>query len=89
MGASESISVELGSHAEIATLETMWDNILANNEDLLKGYEPYYSVDTTADGDVKELFRLRIGPMKNVQSGDSLCNKLGRRGYSCSVIRVQ
>ena len=89
MGVAESISVELGSHAEIATLETMWDNISSNNEDLLKGYEPYYSVDTTADGDVKELFRLRIGPMKNVQAGDNLCNKLGRRGYSCSVIRVQ
>ena len=89
MGAAESISVELGSHADIATLETMWDSIMSQNEDLLKGYEPYYSVDTTADGDVKELLRLRIGPMKNIQAGDNLCHKLGRRGYSCSVIRVQ
>ncbi|MBR5130071.1 MAG: TrbG/VirB9 family P-type conjugative transfer protein [Alphaproteobacteria bacterium] len=89
MGATESISVELGSHADIATLETMWESIASQNEDVLKGYEPYYSVDTTADGDVKELFRLRIGPMKNVQAGDSLCRKLGRRGHSCSVIRVQ
>lgn len=89
MGATESISVELGSHADIATLETMWEGLVSQNEDVLKGYEPYYSVDTTADGDVKELFRLRIGPMKNVQAGDNLCRKLGRRGHSCTVIRVQ
>ena len=89
MGAAESISVELGSHADIATLETMWEGLVSQNEDVLKGYEPYYSVDTTADGDVKELFRLRIGPMKSVQAGDNLCRKLGRRGHSCSVIRVQ
>ncbi|MGN1063729.1 MAG: TrbG/VirB9 family P-type conjugative transfer protein [Alphaproteobacteria bacterium] len=87
--AKESISVELASNADIASLETAWENISSENADLLKGYEPYYSVDTTADGDVKELFRLRIGPMKNVQAGDNLCLKLGRRGYSCSVIRVQ
>ncbi len=89
MGATESISVELAANANIATLEATWEDILSKNGDLLKGYEPYYSVDTTADGDVKELFRLRIGPMKNVQAGDSLCLRLGRRGYSCSVIRVQ
>ncbi len=85
----ESISVELASNADIATLEATWEDILSKNEDLLKGYEPFYSVDTTADGDVKELFRLRIGPMKSVSAGDKLCQKLGRRGSTCSVIRVQ
>lgn len=85
----ESISVELASNADIATLEATWEDILSKNEDLLKGYEPFYSVDTTADGDVKELFRLRIGPMKSVSAGDKLCQKLGRRGFTCSVIRVQ
>lgn len=87
--ATESISVELGTNADIASLETSWEEILGKNEDVLKGYEPYYSVDTTADGDVKELFRLRVGPMKTVGDGDSLCHKLGRRGFSCSVVRVQ
>lgn len=87
--ATESISIELGTNGDIASLETTWEEIFSKNEDVLKGYEPYYSVDTTADGDVKELFRLRIGPMKTVQDGDTLCHKLGRRGFSCSVIRVQ
>ncbi len=85
----ETISVELGTHASMAELETIWDNIYSKNQDLLKGYEPYYSVDATADGDVRELFRLRIGPMKNVKTADTLCQKLGRRGFTCSVVRVQ
>ena len=86
---SETISVELGSNANIADLEKTWNEIVAQNGDILKGYEPYYSVDTTADGDVRELFRLRVGPMADVKTGDALCRKLGRRGVSCSVIRVQ
>lgn len=86
---SETISVELGSNADIANLEKVWNDIVSQNGDILKGYEPYYSVDTTADGDVRELFRLRVGPVKDIRSGDALCRKLGRRGISCSVIRVQ
>lgn len=89
VGGGETISVELGTHPNIADLETVWESIYTKNEDLLKGYEPYYSVDTTADSDVRELFRLRIGPMKSVKSADNLCHKLGRRGFSCSVVRVQ
>lgn len=86
---SETISVELGTHADISELETMWDNIYNKNTDILSGYEPYYSIDTTADGNVRELFRLRIGPMKDVSSADKLCKKLGRRGFTCTVVRVQ
>jgi len=86
---TETISVELGSHTDIVTLEKMWDALLNRYGDLLKGYEPYYSVDATADGDVRELFRLRIGPFKDVNSGDALCLKLAKKGVSCSVVRVQ
>jgi len=87
--ATESIAVELGANANIATLESEWEQIYSKNEDVLKGYEPYYSVDATADGDVRELFRLRIGPVKSIRTGDALCRKLGRRGFSCSVVRIQ
>ena len=86
---SETISIELGTHPEITQLEGMWEKILSKNSDVLKGYEPYYSVDTTADGNMRELFRLRVGPVKNVNIADKLCKKLGRRGFSCSVVRVQ
>ena len=87
--AVESLALELGANADIASLEQEWEKIYSKNEDVLKGYEPYYSIDATADGDVRELFRLRIGPVKSVKSGDSLCRKLGRRGFSCSVVRIQ
>ena len=86
---SETISVELGTHADITELETIGENIYNKNTDVLTGYEPYYSVDTTADGNVRELFRLRIGPMKDVSVADKLCKKLGRRGFTCAVVRVQ
>lgn len=85
----ETISVELGTNADISALESIWETIYTQNQDTLKGYEPYYSVDTTADGGVRELFRLRVGPVKDVDTADKLCKKLGRRGFSCSVIRVQ
>ncbi len=85
----ETISVELGTHANIGELESVWDTIYDKNSDLLGGYEPYYSVDTTADGGMRELFRLRVGPLKDIKAADTLCKKLGRSGFSCSVIRVQ
>ncbi len=85
----ETISVELGTNADISELEAIWETIYTQNQDTLRGYEPYYSVDTTADGGMRELFRLRVGPVKDVKTADSLCKKLGRRGFSCSVVRVQ
>ena len=85
----ETISIELGTHADIAELESIWETIYTQNKDSLEGYEPYYSVDTTADGNMRELFRLRVGPVKDVATADKLCKKLGRRGFSCAVVRVQ
>ena len=86
---SETISIELGTHPDITQLEGMWEKILAKNGDVLKGCEPYYSVDTTADGNMRELFRLRVGPISDVTLADKLCKKLGRRGFGCSVVRIQ
>ncbi len=85
----ETISIELGTNPDISELESVWESIYAQNKETLNGYEPYYSVDTTADGNVRELFRLRVGPVKDIQTADKLCKKLGRKGFSCSVIRVQ
>lgn len=89
LASSETISIELGTHADITQLESIWEKILAKNNDVLSGYEPYYSVDTTADSNMRELFRLRVGPIKDVTLADKLCKRLGRRGFGCSVVRVQ
>ncbi len=88
-GNVETIAVELGSDNEIAALERQWDNIARKNKDLLSGYEPYYSVDAVAEGESKDLFRLRIGPIDSIEAGDKLCNQLGRRGVTCMVVRTQ
>ena len=89
LATSETISIELGTHADITELESIWEKILEKNSDVLKGYEPYYSVDTTADSNMRELFRLRVGPIKDITLADKLCKRLGRRGFGCSVVRVQ
>lgn len=86
---AETISIELATHGDITELESTWESLYAKNTDVLKGYEPYYSVDTTADGNMRDLFRLRVGPIKNVQIADKMCKKLGRRGFGCAVVRVQ
>ena len=82
-------AIELGADAEISALEQKWDNIARKNKDLLSGYEPYYSVDAVAEGESKDMFRLRIGPVNSIEAGDKLCNKLGRRGVTCMVVRTQ
>lgn len=85
----ENIAIELGSDSEIVALERKWDNIARKNRDLLSGFEPYFSVDAVAEGEARDLFRLRIGPVSSIKEGDKLCNQLGRRGVTCMVVRTQ
>ena len=84
-----SLSIELGTDANVNNLERLWQNLSGQYSSLLGVYEPFYSVDTPADGQGKELFHLRVGPIKNLESGESVCSQLGRNGVFCSVIRVQ
>lgn len=86
---SETIAIELGTDAEISVLEKQWDNIYRKNKDLIGNFEPYYSVDTVAEGETKDVFRLRIGPVSSLQEGDKICSQLGRRGITCIVVRTQ
>lgn len=86
---NESLSIELGTDASVNNLEALWQDLSGRYSNLLSGYEPFYSVDTPADGQGKELFHLRVGPIKNLDSGDSICSQLGRNGVFCSVVRVQ
>ena len=88
-GSENGFAIELGADSEISTLEQKWDAIARKNRDLLGGYEPYYSVDAVAEGESRDLFRLRIGPVNSIEAGDKLCNQLGRRGVTCMVVRTQ
>ncbi|MBP5615800.1 MAG: TrbG/VirB9 family P-type conjugative transfer protein, partial [Alphaproteobacteria bacterium] len=84
-----SISVELGTDADVTRLENLWSELSTKYVSTLKGYQPFYSVDAPADGQGKELFHLRIGPVSSIDVGDEICGQLGRNGVFCSVIRIQ
>ena len=87
--AIDNIAIELAQGTDIATLEGRWEAVRSKNQKLLAGYNPYFSIDTVAEGGVPELFRLRVGPMKDVKTGDEICAKLSKKGITCSVIRTQ
>lgn len=84
-----SISVELGTDADVNNLENLWNELSKKYSSMLGSYQPFYSVDAPADGQGKELFHLRIGPVKSIDVGDNICSQLGRNGIFCSVVRVQ
>ncbi len=86
---SGDISIELGTDADVGKLEALWTDLSGKYPELLKDYEPYFSVDTPADGQGKELFHLRIGPISRLEDGDVICSRLGRNGVFCSVVRTQ
>lgn len=83
------ISIELGTDKDVNNLEKLWNDISKNYSATLGKYQPFYSVDTPADGQGKEVFHLRVGPIKSLEEGDNICSQLGRNGIFCSVVRVQ
>lgn len=83
------ISIELGTDENVNNLEKLWADISKRYSAALGRYQAFYSVDTPADGQGKELFHLRVGPVKSLQDGDNICSQLGRNGIFCSVVRIQ
>ncbi len=86
---NSNISIELGTDSDVGNLETLWDNLSRKYKSDLGRYEPFFSVDAPADGQGKELFHLRVGPIKTLDEGDKTCGTLGRNGVFCSVVRTQ
>ncbi len=83
------ISIELGTDENVNNLEKLWNDISKRYSAALGAYHPFYSVDTAADGQGKEVFHLRVGPIKSLEDGDNICSQLGRNGIFCSVVRIQ
>lgn len=86
---NSNISIELGTDANVSKLEDLWSKLSKKYSDTLGSYEPFFSVDAAADGQGKELFHLRIGPVESLEDGDNVCSRLGRNGVFCSVVRTQ
>ncbi len=85
---TQNISIELGTDGDVNNLETLWGKLSGKYKEL-SGYTPFFSVDAPADGNGRELFHLRIGPVKSLDAGDKICSSLGRNGVFCSVVRTQ
>ena len=86
---NSNISIELGTDENVNTLEKLWDEISKRYSATIGHYQPFYSVDAPADGQGKELFHLRVGPINSLEDGDNICSQLGRNGIFCSVVRIQ
>lgn len=87
--AENNISIELGTDENVNNLEKLWNDISKRHSAAIGSYHPFYSVDTAADGQGKEVFHLRVGPIKSLEEGDNICSQLGRNGIFCSVVRIQ
>ena len=97
------VAVELKSDTSVKALDDYWANLLAkfsgeDGQGILTPYKDmvFFAVDEQGVGDLgsdssaARLYRLRIGPLSDVATAQSLCNKLLEfSGTSCSVVRVQ
>lgn len=86
---NSNISIELGTDENVNNLEKMWNTISHQYSATLGKYQPFYSVDAPADGQGKDVFHLRVGPVNSLDEGDKVCSQLGQNGIFCSVVRVQ
>ena len=86
---NSNISIELGADGDVSNLEDLWGKLSSKYNKELGKFTPFFSVDAPADGQGKELFHLRIGPIKTLDAGDKICGDLGRNGVFCSVVRTQ
>ena len=89
ISSDSNISIELGTDENVNNLEKLWNDISRDYAAAIGQYQPFYSVDTAVDGQGKEMFHLRVGPIKSLEEGDNICSQLGRNGIFCSVVRVQ
>lgn len=97
------VAVELKSDTSVKALDDYWTGLLAkfsgeNGQGLLTPYKDmvFFAVDEQGVGDLgsgastARLYRLRIGPMTDIDSAQSLCDQLLKfSGASCHVVRIQ
>ncbi len=97
------VAIELKSDTSVKALDDYWANLLAkfsgeNGTGILTPYKDmvFYAVDQQGVGDLGSesstgrLYRLRIGPLSDVNTAQELCNKLLEfSGMTCNVVRIQ
>ena len=97
------VAVELKSDTSVKALDDYWVGLLAkfsgeNGQGLLTPYKDkvFFAVDEQGVGDLgsgattARLYRLRIGPMADIDAAQKLCDQLLKfSGASCNVVRIQ
>ena len=97
------VAVELKSDTSVKALDDYWVGLLAkfsgeNGQGLLTPYKDkvFFAVDEQGVGELgsgattARLYRLRIGPMADIDTAQKLCDQLLKfSGASCSVVRIQ
>ncbi|GEM_PF-500434 len=97
------VAVELKSDTSVKALDDYWTGLLAkfsgeDGQGLLTPYKDmvFFAVDEQGVGDLgaasstARLYRLRIGPMSDIDTAQKLCDQLLKfSGASCSVVRIQ
>ena len=97
------VAVELKSDTSVKALDDYWTNLLAkfsgeDGQGLLTPYKDmvFFAVDEQGVGDLgaesktARQYRLRIGPLADIDTAQTLCDKLLKfSGVSCNVVRMQ
>ncbi|MDR2268898.1 MAG: TrbG/VirB9 family P-type conjugative transfer protein [Rickettsiales bacterium] len=97
------VAVELKSDTSVKALNDYWNKLLAkfsgdNGAGLLTPYRDmvFFAVDEQGIGNLGDtgttarLYRLRLGPMTDIETAQTLCDKLTKfSGTSCHVVRIQ
>ena len=97
------VAVELRSDTSVRALDEYWADLLAkfsgdDGQGLLTKYKDsvFYAVDEQGVGELgatssaARLYRLRIGPMPDIDTAQKLCDQLLKfSGASCQVVRIQ
>ncbi|MCQ2599108.1 MAG: TrbG/VirB9 family P-type conjugative transfer protein [Alphaproteobacteria bacterium] len=97
------VAVELKADTSVKALDDYWAGLLSkfsgeNGQGLLTPYKDkvFFAVDEQGVGDLgaasstARLYRLRIGPLSDIDVAQTLCDKLLKfSGTSCSVVRIQ
>ena len=97
------VAVELKSDTSVKALDEYWTGLLAkfsgdDGQGLLTPYKDmvFFAVDEQGVGELgatsraARLYRLRIGPMSDIDTAQKLCDQLLKfSGASCNVVRIQ
>lgn len=97
------VAVELKSDTSVKALDDYWTMLLAkfsgeDGQGLLTPYKDmvFFAVDEQGVGELgaesttARQYRLRIGPLADIETAQTLCDKLLKfSGTSCSVVRMQ